>query len=259
MEGVKRVERRLVELLAGGTPRYGVICRDATQTDLELIAGAGFSSIWMDLEHGGPPLADALALCRFARSLGLIALLRVPELTRAFVQPALDAGIDGIVVPDVRDVATARELVRLGRFPPVGDRGGSSATAWSGYAAGADIPRLAAGAGASVHLAVQIESDEGYRSLEEILAVPGIDMVTVGPLDWRLRGDRGDDPAVSDKVERVMSLAAAAGKVAAIPASTPAEARRYVASGAHLVFVGIDIGLKRDMYRAALARFREAG
>jgi len=238
---------------------YGVICRDATPTDIELIAAAGFGVVWMDLEHGGAALSEALAACRIAAHLGLITLVRVPELTRTFVQPTLDAGVHGIVVPDVRDVDTARDLVRLARFPPLGDRGASSSTPWSGYAPASDIPRLAAQADATVHLAVQIESDEGHGALDAILAVRGIDMVTVGPLDWRMRGPGGEDPAVPDKVEDVMKRAVAAGKIAAIPASSPADARRYVAAGARVVFVGVDVALKRAMYRDAIARFRDGG
>jgi 4-hydroxy-2-oxoheptanedioate aldolase len=238
---------------------YGLICRDATQIDLELVAAAGFSIVWLDLEHGGPALADALALCRVAELLGLVTLVRVPELTRAFIQPTLDAGVRVVVVPDVRSAATAHDLVRLGRFPPLGDRGASSATAWSGYASSTEIPRLAAQADGAVHLAVQIESDEGYAALDAILGVRGIDMVTVGPLDWRMRGPGSDDPSVADKVEHVIRRASSAGMIAAIPATSPADALRYVSAGARVVFAGIDVALKRAMFRETLARFRDAG
>src|SRR5213078_5368911 len=97
-----------------------------------------------------------------------------------------------------------------------------------------------------------------HAALDEILGVKGIDMVTVGPLDWRLRAPGGVDPTVPDKVRDVIARASRAEKTSAMLVSGPEEAARYIAAGLRIVFVGVDVGLKRRLYRETIDRFRGA-
>ena len=247
---------RLNELLRTNDVRYGVLCRDATATDIELMSAAGFDAVWFDLEHGGQSLGDVLALARLARQLGLVSFVRVPEIAKTNLQPLLDGGIEGIIAPDVEDAGQAAELVRLARFPPIGRRGASSATAWVDYAKADEAAKRIASGDDGVHLMVQFESEEAFRSLDAILAVPGIDMVTVGPLDWRVRAP--DVASVGEHIETVLRRATTSGKIAVVAVEDPGVAERFRAAGARLVFVGSDVGLRRQMYVDVLARFRRA-
>lgn len=247
---------RLNELLRTHEVLFGVLCRDATATDLELVRAAGFDAVWFDLEHGGQSVAAVLPLARLARHLGLVSFVRVPEISKTNVQPLLDGGIEGIIAPDIGDADQAAELVRLARFPPIGRRGASSATAWVDYAKADEAAKRIASGEDGVHLIVQFESEEAFRSLDAILDVRGIDMVTVGPLDWRVRAP--GVAAVGEHIETVVRRAAQRGKIAVVAVEDPSVAARYRAAGARLVFVGIDVGLRRQMYADVLARFRHA-
>lgn len=246
----------LGDLLQSERVIYGVLCRDTTLTDLELMHLAGYRIVWFDLEHGAMSLADVLTHVRTAEHLGMASLVRVPQVLKAYIQPLVDQGVRVIVLPDVRGAADAKELVRVARFPPLGHRGGAAATAWSEYATGDQIAGLMRTADEGLHLMVQIESDEALAALDEILAVPGIDMVTVGPLDWRLHAPGSVDPDISQKVEQVISRASRLGKTAAMLVSGPEEAARYVAVGLRMVFVGADIGMRRRIYQQTLERYR---
>ena len=42
---------RLRQLLNENDVLYGVICRDVTLTDIELMAQVGYHIIWIDIEH----------------------------------------------------------------------------------------------------------------------------------------------------------------------------------------------------------------
>ena len=73
---------RLGELLREQGSLYGVICRDATLTDIELMAQIGYHIIWLDMEHGPQSMAETLRLGRTITHLGMVPLVRMPELSR---------------------------------------------------------------------------------------------------------------------------------------------------------------------------------
>lgn len=251
------VRSEMAELSARHNPLYGIICRDPTPIEIELLAGAGCHAIWLDLEHGSISLLDAGKLCRLITSLGMIAVVRVPEISRHQVQSVLDGGCEIIVAPNVCTAAEARELVRLGKYPPAGERGVSSSTARTGYTLGSDVGATLRAVNAATYLMVQIEGDEGLANLDEILDVDGVDMLTVGPLDWSvavgLYGASAQE-ALREKVEDVFKRAAKAGKTTAMIVRNKDEARRYIELGVQLIFVGLDVALKRQAFVDAIRR-----
>ena len=142
-------------------------------------------------------MAETLRLGRTATHLGMVPLVRMPELSRTQVQRLLDGGIQVLALPDVRTAEEAARFVQMGKYPPVGRRGVSSSSAGTAYTMGADPKQTLREVNEATHLMLMIESDEAYESLDEILAVDGIDMVTVGPMDWSvslgLFGDEAQD------------------------------------------------------------------
>ena len=90
---------RLGELLDENQVLYGMICRDATRTDIELLAQAGYHIAWIDLEHSHQSSGQALELCRTASHLGMVPLVRMIELSRTHVQRLLDGGADIVALP----------------------------------------------------------------------------------------------------------------------------------------------------------------
>ena len=178
------MQDRLGELLRENDVLYGLTCRDATVTDIELMAQVGYHIVWIDLEHGPQSAADAIALARTAAHLGMVPLVRMLELSRTHVQRLLDGGIQVLNLPDVSDAEEAAEFVRLGKYPPMGDRGVSSTSAGTGFSLGTDTRATLQRANEATHLMVMFEGDHAYENRKSILAVDGIDMATVGPMDW---------------------------------------------------------------------------
>lgn len=247
---------RLAELLNEHDLLKGVICRDATLTDIELLALAGAHVIWLDLEHAPFTHARAIELARSIIHLGMVPLARIVDLERSHVQVLLDGGFHIILLPGITDDAQARELVRLGKYPPDGQRGVSSSAAGLEFDLGkGDVRRRKLRhANSSTRLAVQFESDQAYQHLDAICAVDGIDLVTVGPADWAISLGLFADEArqLDPKTDRILTAAVKAGKIAAMGVGSPQQAQHYADIGVQILFAGVDVNLKRRAFSDAL-------
>jgi 2-keto-3-deoxy-L-rhamnonate aldolase RhmA len=200
--------------------------------------------IWIDQEHS-PLSPEALAgHLLAARSRGTPALVRVTAGETAFIKPVLDAGADGIIVPQVRSVEEVQRAVADCRYPPQGTRGyGPRVPSNFGRAGGADFVRRA---NAGVFAAVMIETREAVEAIDPILAVPGLDSVVLGPYD--LSGALGhlgevEHPQVVAALEHVIARARAAGCfVGSGMGPDPDYAVRMARRGVQWVQAGGDYG-----------------
>jgi len=258
---VPLIRDRLGELLQKHKFLYGVICRDATLTDIELMAQAGYQIVWLDLEHCPQSIAELVRLSRTITHLGMVPLVRVPELLRTNIQPLVDGGVQIVALPDVRDADQAARLVQLGKYPPLGRRGVATTSAATDFQLGPDPLQTLRATNDATRMMVIFESDAGYENLQEIIEVPGIDIVTVGPMDWAtslgLAGDEARDD-LAPKIERVLTATIQSGKIPVMGAASPAQARPFVALGVRVFFVGVDVALKRRTLVETIENFQEA-
>ena len=251
---------RLNQLLTKHERLYGVICRDATLTEVELMAQVGYHIVWIDLEHSPQSTSEAIRLGRSIVHLGMVPLVRIPELSRTHVQILLDGGIQGLVLPDVKNVGQVKKLVHMGKYPPLGGRGISSTPAGTGFTLGVDAKETLREANDGTHLMALFESDEGYEALDRVLEVEGIDMVSVGANDWSVGlGLFGDEAKahLAPKIERVIETASRTGKIVSMGASNSEEANYYYNLGVRVFFLGVDINIKRRMLTETLSAFQE--
>ncbi len=254
------VTDRIGELLDAHPFLFGVICRDPTWMDIELISQAGYHIVWLDLEHSTKSMDDAFRMTRFITQLGMVPLVRIPELSKTNVQPLLDSGVQILALPDVRSADQATEFVRLAMFPPVGQRGVSTTAAGIGFNLGIDPGGTLRSTNDATHLMVIVESDEGYEALDSILEVNGIDIVTVGLMDWSASLGVFGDAAMAQlapKVDRVLTKAREAGKLGVAVGDSPARAYHYLDLGVRIFFVGVDVAMKRRILCDTLRSFRE--
>jgi 4-hydroxy-2-oxoheptanedioate aldolase len=217
---------------------------------MEILAAAGLDVVVIDLEHGTLDLTTVSQMIGVARACGIRPFVRVPGRTARDVQPVLDAGALGIVVPHVDDVAAAREAVQAIRFPPLGRRGASPSGRAGGWGQ-AFLPDYLS-TGADVVLVAQIESLAGLDKIGAIAGVPGIDAVFIGEVD--LAASSGMAPNLHARIDEAEAVCREAGFLLAGGAADGAEAARRFARGYGLVMVGTDIGLlRRGAAQVALA------
>jgi 2-keto-3-deoxy-L-rhamnonate aldolase RhmA len=168
--------------------------------------------LWIDLEHSAMSPEALSGHLLAARAGGVPALVRVPASGTPFIKPVLDAGADGIIVPQVRTVAEVEQVVSDCRYPPAGTRGfGPRVPSRYGRIPTAEV---VAAANRDLFVSVQIETREAFEAVERIVRVRGLDSVVIGP--WDLSGAIGtlgdvESPLITDAIRRIVAAAKAAG------------------------------------------------
>jgi len=121
-------------------------------------------------------------MIRAAEAGGTQPMVRVPDHTRTNIFKVLDAGAVGVLVPSVSTAEEARAIVEAATYAPSGKRGACPCTRGTGHGV-ADWKEYLGWVQESVFVAALIETPQGVENLDEIVAVPGIDYITLGPFD----------------------------------------------------------------------------
>jgi 4-hydroxy-2-oxoheptanedioate aldolase len=107
---------------------------------------------------------------------------------------------------------------------------------------------------------VQIESREGIENLDEILAVPGIDIVTTGRQDMsQSYGVAGQSahPDVDEAEEAVIRKAVGKGLHVMITAGEPAKMRELVGKGVYMNTICFDVQFITRQFAELIAAFKD--
>jgi len=139
-----------------------------------------FDWICVDLEHTCISLETFSNLVLAAKGTGCDVLARLSGIDSTQAKAVLDAGADGIIVPDVRSGTQAEKAVSMARFAPKGTRGSSLCRA-SNF--GKDFFDYQKRNNKDVIVVVMIESIEAVKCRHDILNVEGLDAVLIGPYD----------------------------------------------------------------------------
>jgi len=206
--------------LKNGERLTGCFISMFSQIATEIIANAGYDCVMIDLEHGPGNHTQAIAMMQAAESRGCCPLIRASSANIVDIKRILDIGPMGIMVPDIRTPAQAREVVAHCRYAPEGDRGAAPgymrAMDYSGFNGQARNGKpYKTFMQDDFLLIAQVESAEGLASIEEIARVDGIDMIFIGPADLSASlGALGtfDSESFIDAFDRIEAATLGAGK-----------------------------------------------
>lgn len=250
---------RLKQKLKSGQPTFGAWLVFSDPFAAEIMTGCGFDWLLIDAEHSPFTLDSLLPVLMAFNGLETVPLVRVPWNDRGLIKQMLDLGAEGILVPMVNSAEEARQAVAACKYPPAGIRGFGPRRA-SGYARTSKA--YIQTANESLLVLVQIEHIEAVRRVEEILAVPGLDAVLLGPMDLSAsmgRLGQIDHPDVQSAIEKVIAAARAAGLPVGVPMEADTETlMKWAARGCNLIIAGEQDGLLRRAADTALADFRRA-
>ena len=209
---------------------------------VQLIGHAGFDFVVIDMEHAPHSLDRAVELVFCAQAMGMSALVRLPDHLGTTIQPLLDGGADGLLVPRIAASGTADALTRRMVFAPKGERGlGSTSRAgrW-GLAPLSDYLRR----GDEALRMIQLEDWASLERAAEFAALEHVSGIFIGHGDLFLSsGKPPNDPAVKALTARVLAATKEAGILSGVAVGTAGEARVHLDMGFSLVMLSNDTTL----------------
>lgn len=204
----------------------------------EVMAHQGFDWVCIDMQHGVIDYQVALTMLQAIGTTATIPIVRVPWNEPGIIGKVLDAGALGVIVPMVNSVEEARQAVAACRYFPKGAR--SFGPTRASYYAGTDY---FAGANDQVACIPMIETKQAVDRLDDILAVPGIDAVYVGPADLSitlgLPPGMANGGAFEDARVLIAKKCAEHGVTAGIHANA-ALAEKHAAAGYRMITISGD-------------------
>ncbi len=209
----------------------------------ETMAHQGWDSLTIDMQHGVVDYQVAVTMLQAISTTSVVPLARVPWLDSASIMKVLDAGAYGVVCPMINSRADAEAFVRTCRYPPEGFR--SFGPVRAVLYAGADYFDHA---NQTVLTIAQIETAEAVDNIEEIVRVPGLDAVYIGPADLAVTlgykpGFDHTEPTIVAALDKVLAAAESQGLIAGIHNATPGYARQMIDKGFRMVTVQSDARL----------------
>jgi 2-dehydro-3-deoxyglucarate aldolase/4-hydroxy-2-oxoheptanedioate aldolase len=239
-------QNRLKRLLREGKSAIGTMLVEIRQPSvMQMLANAGLDFVIIDNEHGGFTIETISDLSRTARQLGVTPVVRVPEWSYAHITQPLDSGAQAIMAPRITDANQVREILQMIKYPPVGRRGSVVARGHTDLKAGSVVDVMKDGNEESM-LIVQIETKEALGSMDEILAVPGVDAALVGPTDLSVAlgvAGKMTDPVLVSAIISVIEACRKANVVPAIQMNDLTLATHWASKGMRLISYSSEVGM----------------
>jgi len=207
-----------------------------------LAAHFHYDGIWVDAEHRAWSPHDIDAAIGRHHAADIDCVWRPGTKEKNALYRLLEDGASGLMIPHVGTADQARELVQATKFPPLGDRGldgaGRDASFWVG------APKdFTTQANRETFLVVQIETPQALENVEAIAAVPGVDVIFLGPGDMSLRlgcSAAVNDPRMMEVQKKIAAAARKYGKAWGRPVGNESDVRGIVELAAQFVAYGSD-------------------
>jgi len=225
-----------------GETLFGCFLNLGSSVTAEIVGQAGFDWVVIDLEHGSGSESDIVHQLQSLEHTSAAAVVRVESHERQRFHRVLDLGAHGIMVPRIDSAAQAQAAVAALNYPPIGVRGVARMNRANGF--GGLVSAYSDYAKDSLLGVVQIESPQSLENVDAIAAVPGVDVLFVGPAD--LSQSLGvpcqfDNPLLLDTICQVTEQIRSFGKAVGIHAPTIELAREFSGMGIQYITTSFDI------------------
>ena len=247
----------LKQALRDGRPLIGTTLTIPSAEVAASLAATDFDFLWIEMEHSAITLETAREMILATRGLKAIPITRVPVNQPWLAKRVLDIGSFGVVFPFSSTRQLVEQAVASCKYPPAGIRGYSPGLAAGRW--GMSASDYVQAANANVLVIPIIEEKQAVENIEEIAAVPGIDVLFIGANDLSFSygvGGKLDDPLVVAAVDRVLAAAKRHGIAVGYPSGSPAEIQKMIERGLRFFQAGNDAGLMRqsaaEMFRQLL-------
>jgi 2-keto-3-deoxy-L-rhamnonate aldolase RhmA len=258
LPGQEPSENPVRAVLKAGRPAVGATITVASPEVAAQAADLGFDFLWIEMEHSPVTLETARNMILAMRGLKAIPFIRVPVNELWTAKRALDIGALGVIFPFTSTPELARQAVAACKYPPLGKRGagpGLASFRWpapEGYVNFADR---------NVMVVVIVEEKRAVERIDEIAAVPGIDVIFIGVGDLSYSyGHRGQQN-VAEVQEAIRKIVAAAKRnhvALGRPAGNAEAIAKYRSEGFSFFQASSELGFMAAGARELLAPLGKA-
>ena len=250
----------LIENLRSGRNVFGSLIVSSSPRWPDAVRGCGLDFVFIDTEHIALDRAQLSWMCQTYAALGLAPVVRIPAPDPFAATMALDGGAAGIIAPYVEKAEQVRALRGAVKLRPI--KGQILQNLLDGHECEPELDAYLQRGAKDRLLIVNIESVPAIAALDEILAVPGLDAVLVGPHDLSCSlgmPEQYDRPEFLSACETIFRKARAAGIGAGIHFwGTVEQQARFLAMGANMLIHSADITLFQKHLRLELEAVKNA-
>ena len=223
-------------------------------------AVAGFDYVFIDMEHGSYNLETVHDMIKTSLDAGITPIVRVCELLYSLVARLLDCGAQGIILPRVEDPKILAESLSWLRFPPLGKRGYGVNPTMIGYEA-RGFGEIIEHQNRNTLSVVQFETVKAIERADELLSIPGLDVIMVGPADLSIAlGIPGqfENPLLVSTVDGLIEKCKKHGVVPGIQTRSVAMAKFWAERGMRFVGASAEHALLLEKAKETVTQLKSA-
>ncbi|MGI6204264.1 MAG: HpcH/HpaI aldolase family protein [Anaerovoracaceae bacterium] len=257
------MKNKMLEKFRNGEKTLGTFTHLGTINALEALGLTGLDYVFIDMEHSPLDTEGAELRVKAALHAGLTPLVRVFEQQRTPILKMLDIGAQGVMVPMIKSVDEAKQLVEYAKFTPLGARG-LCPTYDGGWGFGGNMQGsfedYMRSANEETILILQCETLEALEHIDEIAAVEGVDSIFVGPLDLsNAMGIPGQytNPKFIDALKKVAAACQDHGKISIMNSGGIEDTLNYFDMGYDSIAIGLDTIIYINAYKELVDGVRE--
>lgn len=224
-------------------------------TVTEILSLAGFDWLLIDMEHGFGDYQTLLSQLHALQGGPATPIVRVQWNDHAIIKRVMDMGVHSIMIPSINNRSECEAAIRACKYPPEGIRGiGPIRAARYG-----DISDYLKQANHEVLTIIQIETAEGVAQIDDILQIPGIDVVFIGPNDLAASLGHLNDlkhPNVVAAIEKIETAVKSSPASLATLSSNWSEAKQLYQRGYQMLTLCSDVSLLMNSANELITHFR---
>ena len=224
----------------------------------DIIASTGIDFMIIDSEHGPINFEIAQNMVITCESRNVSPVMRVGGIIEADILKALDIGVHCVQIPNITTKKDIEKLIKLVKYPPIGNRGFSPFTRAGNYSS-ENSKDLIKAANENVLLAVHIEGKEAVDNIDEILKINELDIIFIGLFDIsKSLGIPGEvnNPKVIEILEIVADKVNNAGKYPGTIVTSIDQLKKFLNYGIKYITYSVDCEILSSGYKQINANFR---
>lgn len=220
--------------LKNSQPVLGIISNSIDPTVAELCGFSGLDFYMIDGEHSPVTTAQVQDIVRACEVSGITPLARVRANDPKLILQFLDAGVMGIMMPDIKTAADVEALVKAVKYPPMGERGIGPVRSANYLLGTMSQGDYVAYANEQTLVMPMIENKEAVDNLDDMLRIDGVDGFVISPRDLAMSMGHYDGPGhdeVKKAIGAVVEKIKAAGLIVGTTAASGDQAKTLIDRG----------------------------